>query len=279
MNLSRLIAFDRDWVSLNIHQLLGDLTETRQRAAWDAFLLASRPGRVTYSVLRDFYVRFARYLSSLDERPSESRRDRPEDRFIAHLVVLSVNDHLPPEGDALSILLAAPKPWLLKAIVEEAGQIARSSGELDESIAASFRELWGKLRTPGEASAALRNALGGFAWWFASTLDPAWTLVELVRLLESGVAVDPVFLVFPRLSEVAGRNPTLATRALNHLVPSGDDRWRIRIHEDEIREVLRAGLAADDALTSARAESLVHRFGRFGLLGLGSLLGHSDSVE
>ena len=103
--------------------------------------------------------------------------------------------------------------------------------------------------------------------------------MELVRLLETGVAVDPVFLIIPRLGEVAATNPTLATRALDHMVPSGDDPWRIRIHEDEIREVLRAGLATGDALTAARAESLVHRFGRLGLLGLGSLLGHSDSVD
>jgi hypothetical protein len=81
------------------------------------------------------------------------------------------------------------------------------------------------------------------------------------------------------LAEVAPIDQDRALRVLEKMVPRTDDEWAFRAHESDVREILRIGLASPEAAISERARVLVNRFGRFGMIGLGTLLdaGHIPS--
>jgi hypothetical protein len=169
---------------------------------------------------------------------------------------------------------------LIKALSETAGRIAHDTPEISEEIAGGFRALWDRIKAAIEAAhdERLRPALGEFSWWLASKLPATWTLPELVRLLDSGVQVDPEFLVLPRLAELAPENADLTLRALERMVPTSDDEWAFRSREEDVRSILRVALRSNDQALRARAEALINRFGRLGMFGLGALLTEGGAV-
>jgi hypothetical protein len=273
--LEYLVAIDAEWTREHAPGLLGDLSTKRQRVAWEAFLMRSGPGTRSFEVLRPFYDRYAELLAERQGAPDDKRGlADPVDRFLSHIVLLELRHDLPGEGGPLHVVLASGKPWLLKELVQIAGRIAHDSEQIAPEIADLFRGLWERINAAVDAAndAVLRAALGEFSWWFASKLPAEWTLPELVRLLDTGVSVDPEFLVLPRLAELAAGYEELTLRALEKMVPKSDHDWAFRSREDDVREVLRVALASDDGLRRERAGLLINRFGRLGMVGLGSLL-------
>lgn len=279
--LANLIAIDAGWVEAHAPDLLGDLTKKRERSAWDAYLMRASPGPRNLAALRRFYDRFARLLADAAVAPADRvAMTDPVARMLAHLVILELHGELPVEGGPLTIILDARRPWLLEALVEEAGQIAKNSGELDSAIDEAFRALWGRIRAAADGSGdtALRESLGKFSWWFASKLHEAWALPELVDLLESGVHVSPEFLVLPRLAELVAQDVERVLHVLEKMAPRTDNEWAFRAHEEQVREILRVSLASGDPIIRERARALVNRLGRLGMLGLGSLLPQTGSA-
>jgi hypothetical protein len=59
---------------------------------------------------------------------------------------------------------------------------------------------------------------------------------------------------------------------IERLAEEGNERWTLRVHEGEIRQVLEVSILSDDELIRARAEAVVHRLGHLGLGGLAGLL-------
>jgi hypothetical protein len=277
--LEALIGIDAEWVREHAGALLGDLTTPRQRAAWAAYLMRSRPSPRNYGALREFYTRYADVLANLAEPPTDkSANENPVERFIAHLALLELHHELPTEGGPLEALLRSRRGWLLRELVKGSGRLAHDSGDLNTDLMAGFHALWSRIRAWIDAGGelALRAALEEFSWWFASKLPASWTLPELIDLLDLGVRVGPEFLVLPRLAEVAPGDQDRALRALEKMVPRTDEEWAFRAHESDAREILRIGLASPEAAISERARVLVNRFGRLGMVGLGTLLDAGD---
>jgi hypothetical protein len=161
-------------------------------------------------------------------------------------------------------------------VVEEAGRlIGRTEAEhVSPQLAGAYRDLWafvlgGTANLEGDG---LKKALAPFAWWFDSDLPEAWTLPELLRLLERGIKPDPDFSVFRRLPSFADSHPVETLRVVELLADASGERWTIQVHESEIRKVIEVSIHSADALIRARAEAVVHRLGRMGLGGLASLL-------
>ena len=277
-----LIAVDAGWVREKAGVLFGDFSTDRNRAAWDAFLMRARPGRIVFEPLKDFYLRYARLLSRTRKAPNaRMAMTDPVARYLDHLVVLDLHGALPRRRGPLEAILgtgrSSPRTWLIAALVEAAGRIAHNSGPLDHEVDEAFRSLWLRIRAVVQArnNAAERASLGFFSWWFASSLRSEWTLPEINELLGRKTALEADFLVLPRLAELASDRISEVLLALGRLLPASDQSWAIRAHEGELEKILRLGIEAPSIVDQERARAIVNRLGMLGMFRLRNLLSTS----
>lgn len=272
-----LLRLDETWVRSRVDTLLGDLDSSLELASWESFLLRGDGRPLEHEVFGAAYSAYARRLIGLDSKPEHrGRAADPVERFIHHLVRpwlhhLEMRDALP-----LRELLASGKPRLVAEIVEEAGRLVHNTHAdlVTQELGDAYRDLWALILDTSSRLEpdALVSSLAPFAWWFDSPLPANWTLPELVRLMELGVRPNPEFGVVRRLPEFAPDRPELTLRVVELIAEGAAKDWTLRVHEGEIRQVLAASIAGDDGMQRARAEAMVHRLGRVGLVGLGSLL-------
>jgi hypothetical protein len=267
---------DPRWQEAHLDPLLDDLTTEGELATWHSYLVRGAGTKAAYEALAPVYERYAMLLAGMTEKPGrEAALTSPDERFIDHLVRLWVAGGTARADSPLATLLRSNQAWLISEVVEEAGHLIHRSPDVSPEVADAFRELWAYIRRTAEEGDAdvAKASLGGFAWWFDSSLSADWTLPELVDLLARGVRIDPEFEVFARLAAAAeGGEPVLALNALEALSDQIEQGWVLRGHEKEISAVLEASLGSGDAMQKARAEVLVDRLGRAGLSGLGALL-------
>jgi hypothetical protein len=272
--LAWLIYMDTPWVVRNLDRLLGDLSTPLELAVWETFLVHSGGHRDSYSVLSDYYHRYAGLLATLAEEPAGRISGVvPAERLIDHLFQL--RDVIPPDAGPLEVMLDSGAPWLITEIVENSGRIVHRAPEILDDVAASLQSFWERIRRHSEerSDAEVSRALAPFGWWFASRLPVGWALPELLAVLATGAAIDPDFLVLERLGQVANEFPGEAFGALEQIVMREEEQgWPFRTHEDDIRPVLSAALTNGNPMLRTRAEALTHRLGRMGLQGLRGLL-------
>ena len=275
--LSYVLDRDPDWVRDRAARIVGRAQTDLERAAWESFLFRSNGSVAAHEVFAQAYAGYAEDLAARDRKPEMSgRAGNPIQFFIDHLVKPWLWRPGMREALPLRTLLASGKAWLAAEVVEEAGRlIGRTEAkDIPPELAAAYRELWTFVleATVNLEGDDLKKALAPFAWWFDSELSGEWTLPELLRLLEIGITPDPDFAVFRRLPSFAADHPEETLRVIEGLAEDGDERWTLRVHEGEIRQVLEVSIRSDNELIRAWAEAVVHRLGRLGLGGLASLL-------
>lgn len=273
--LPQLVFLDPAWVLGHLERLFNDLADEASLAAWHAYVAHGVGSRAAYEVLAPAYERYAGLLAGMADKPGrEAAMTNPDERFIDHLVRLWVSGILPREGGPLATLVRSGRTWLVSGVVEEAGRLINRSTDVSPEIMEAFHDLWVHIRRAAEETDpdVAKASLGGFAWWFDSPLPAAWTLPELVELLTLGVRMDPEFTVFKQLAAAAPAQSALALQALEAITGDVTQGWVLRAHEKEISVVLETCLRGTDGVLRARAEVLVHKLGRAGLLALGDLL-------
>jgi hypothetical protein len=223
-------------------------------------------------------------LAAQETKPDTAgRAGDPVQFFIDHLLLPWLWHPEMREGLPLRTLLASGKAWLATEVVEEAGHLnsRTEANDISPELSTAYRELWAFVleATANLEGEALEQALAPFAWWFGWELPGEWTLPELLRLMERGIRPDPDYGLFRRLPGLAAEHPEETLRVLELLAAKGDEEWRLRVHEGEIRQVLEVSINAEDELIRARVEAVVHRLGRLGLGGLASLLGAGGRIS
>jgi len=85
-----------------------------------------------------------------------------------------------------------------------------------------------------------------FGWFFAAkSLDDDWLLSQLERVLAlTGGVIEHDFHVFERLPGIAQKQPERAVRCLRAIIDANREGWAVAGHEQEIRQVIKAGLGA-----------------------------------
>lgn len=133
--------------------------------------------------------------------------------------------------------------------------------EVSDEMAARVRDLWGRRLAAVQASDedGAGEELRGFAWWFASgKLDAAWSLEQLVAIVEAGGRIHPDHLVAERLAALRDDHMPAVLRALELLIESGTRPWFVLGARDHIEAILVTGLAADGEPVE-RARDIVNR--------------------
>jgi hypothetical protein len=108
--------------------------------------------------------------------------------------------------------------------------------------------------------------LSQFGWWFGSgQLDPEWVLDQALRVLELGAPLDPDFVVFPRLAEIATEHPSKAVLVLRDLVDLETKRWQLHSEREHIRRILEAARNSDESSAHEAAEEVLNRLAARGI--------------
>ena len=146
------------------------------------------------------------------------------------------------------------------AFIETLGRIAHDAkGGLRDDQVDRMRDLWAKRFTHLTQVKDTPNQLGvelaPFAWWYASgRLGDDWAIDQLGMLLRAGGTLNPGHVVLERLAVDAPNAPAAALRVLLDLVRHPPDEWLFVAVTEELRAIIRAGLAGD-----ATAQDLARR--------------------
>jgi hypothetical protein len=104
------------------------------------------------------------------------------------------------------------------------------------------------------------SELAGFDWWFGSgTLPEAWSVEQLLRVLERGGGVTFDYVVTQRLPEIAARDLRSAVQIVAALVEHVYTPHMVLSAREPFREVLAAALASGDEELDAKARATISR--------------------
>jgi hypothetical protein len=130
---------------------------------------------------------------------------------------------------------------------------------VDDDIAEMLKRLW-EWRAARVLTAGNMSELAPVAWWFGSgKFHDRWSLDQLIAVLDAGGGITSDYVVTQRLAELLGREPELVVRATSLLVERAYDPHMVFGAADELRSILRVGLASDSDEIVGAARATINR--------------------
>ena len=252
-SLSNLHWLDPSWVASNIKTIFpSDAVGFRLHlAAWDAFIGFTNPYKKLYQLLKDEYrAAVERIGGNLPEQQLSADRD---ERLAEHLMALYWWGELSleePQGlitrfyDRSSYELAAHA-------MEFLGRCLRDNKELPEEAVDRLKAFWmwrfTQITTTGKSKHYAKE-LSEFGGWFPSGhLDLAWSISQLLEVLKRTGKAEPDHLVIEQLVAMREAMPGKAIECLRLLVEGDKEGWLLLGQEENVRQILSAGLVSVDA--------------------------------
>jgi hypothetical protein len=264
-----LSAADANWARSHVDATFGDLTTDLGVAAWHSYLIHDTVYDDVAALLRPQYVEAVAKVSA-----GEVADDEERSRLVGHLIALYVRGFAELEDDLLGCFFAEAPVELRAKLIEAIGIDVTNAEEVSGDVLARLQALWesrfaSAAAAGGEALAELR----GFSWWFgAGKFDDDWLLAQLIQLFDAGGGVDFDHVILERLAVLREARLSDVVRALSALIDGSADPWFVLGARNEIREVLTAGLVADDVEVSRAAREATNRLIARGQADFGELL-------
>jgi hypothetical protein len=261
----QFVRLDTDWarqLAPLVFPVAPDLG-ARFDAAWNAYVVFSRPYTAVFAVLGEAYGHAVEKAGERDD--SVPHADSPEEHLGDHLLTYRVRGTTAGgEDDLFAAFWRAAGSALRKQVLTKAGWSLERSAGLDAEVGARFAATWEWVFA--ETSASDPGALAGFgAWLGAPMLDGEWLLQQARAVLDLGVHLDPNFVVYRALPRLASEHPREAVAVLRGMVLTDAEGRSLYGSTDETREALRLVLATGDAEARKDAEELVHLLGARGM--------------
>jgi len=258
-----------DWAVLHVDEIFPRDSQHALwwTAAWIGYVMHTRPYDDVLPVLRPVYEHAVKLLGP-DEKPLMFG-DRPSEHLGEHLVTYAWRGMI-----ALEPVEPLLEQYWTKADVNlrrhVLGHVGRSLREwppaaVDPGIPPAIKRLklfWAFVvsRTGRPDQDDEGNELSAFTWWFASgQFDDDWAFDQLDLVLQKTSLLNGAHLVAERLAETVDREPLRSVRALNKLVQSDREGWRIIGWKDEARKVLEKAMELEDTETRRACVALVNR--------------------
>jgi hypothetical protein len=254
-------------------------------AAWIGYVMHTRPFDDVLPVLRPVYEHAVKLLEP-DEKPLIFG-GRPSERLGEHLVTYAWRGKiaLDPVDPLLEEYWAKADVNVRRQVLGHVGRSLRDwlPAALDPGIPPAIERL--KLFWAFVVSRAGRpdhdsegNELSAFTWWFASgQFDDDWAFDELELVLQKTSLLDGAHLLVERLVETVEREPLRSVRALDKLVQSDREGWRIRGWKGEARQVLEKAMKSGDSQTRRACVALANRLVAKGHLEFRALVDSNDA--
>lgn len=274
-----LLHFHREWVERHLDELFpqGVDCSAQRNALWSCFVTMQGASKTGLEVLGKEYARAIESISH-QARKKDSRQWDPGDGLVHHLAAYYWwgNLSLPDQPDASGNLLdrfyrngtVALKAHLLTFI----GRSMRTTKEgVPEDIKKRFQDLMAwrlrELEQSSTTSDQLAELEGFWTWVDARRLDDAWTVKTLQRVLtlRPFVGDGHDFMVIKPLAQYSANYPEMAMDCLHRIVFAEKDTpywWGL---DEEIKTILRNGLASTGEAKKQAEEVQDHllRLGRF----------------
>ena len=278
-HIGLLYWIDKEWLAANADRIfhLKRFEEEPARAygwaAWNAFLVWSRPHIEFYRLLRSQFAYAVEQASSVSL--AEPSREQPMLHLGEHLVVLYGRGQLGLDDDdhLLRRFFSTARPEIRRHSVGFAGRTLEGDKEIPVEAVKRFIDLWDWYwPTSGRNDAQEKVHDSLFGLWFACGKFPAqWSLDRLEEFIDVVPAPEPEHAIAEQLATVAQTDILKAVRILDSVIRTDREGWRIHGWLESAKEVLRLALrAGGDA--SRKAALLIDYLGRRGYIEYGTLL-------
>ena len=259
-HFNQLYLLDPEWTTEQATAIFPvDPNEMGRRdAAWRAFIDANRFWPDTWDVLEPQYRRAVEALTDDRFEEDEVSLLDPTGALLGHLLSAYLNDLVELSDDSLIACLFATAPLRLRrTFLEMIGTDLSGDHDVSEQIQAKLQRLW-EWRSKKVFADGNVSELAGFDWWFGSAkLPEAWSVEQLLRVLDGGGGVSFPYVVTQRLPELAATDLRSAVRIVSALVERAYTPHMVLSARDQFRAVLASTLASGDAELEAEARSTI----------------------
>jgi hypothetical protein len=184
----------------------------------------------------------------------------PENRLAEHLMVYYLRGKLALDRNGLIGRFFADAPDALRyhALSFIGRSLKNQQGMLPRDVAMRIQALWERRLQEATATGDVggyEKELSAIGWWFASAkLETSWSVKQLMRVLEQGLAVEPATAVVARLKELEPSFAGTKVKALAQILAREQDSVNLVAWTEDARAILNEAIgSADD---SARATAL-----------------------
>jgi hypothetical protein len=261
----QFVRIDKEWAAQLAPRVFPTAAElgAHFHAAWDTYIAFNRPFTDVFEVLREPYAVAVERLGRGSGRTPFA--GDPRERLGDHLLTYRIVGATSGGGeDLFAAFWRAAPPDLRRQVLTDVGWSLEKTPELEVEVRERLVATWDWIHD--EASGGETAPLAGFGAWFATAaLDGAWVLAQARSVLELDVHLEPDFVVYRALPRLAPEHPREVVDVLRRMVLTDAEGWSLHGSTDEVREVLRMALTADNPDTRARAEALVHLLGARGM--------------
>lgn len=273
-----IVSIDSDWATQNFARIFPrDIPELR-KAAWNAYLAFNWPRGDILEVLREEYSLAVDDAGAAQDE-SMGWLTESKARLGQHLMILYWRGELElddPNNLINRFFVNAPASARGKAFEFIGLSLNRNEDEVPEVILGRLRVLWEQRFNDIVKAGMLEPSepeLVAFGWWFISgKFGDDWAIIQLRRILELGVQLEPEHTIVERLANLAPTWPALAVECLNLVFDNDVDGWGIYRWRDSARAIVAHALQSSDDVAVRNATGLVNRLAARGILDFRDLL-------
>ena len=271
-----LYMMDHEWVTDSLPRIFPESEEEEAvcQAAWNTYVTFCSPYDEVFGLL---VRQYSAAVSRLGEGRQSSQESRHEGESLGeHLMLLAARGKVAwdDEGGVLRGFFEKAPTAVAEHALAFVGRVLRNDKHpVSEDVVHRFRVLWEKVRAEMmDRGSKNPLPLKAFGWWFSSgQFEQGWACRQLLDVVRSTGQIDPAFLVYEELENVASRDAALAVAILRELVRVDERGWQLLGSKDHLRAVLMAGLRSPE--TSGEARLAIHDLGARGHFEFRDLLG------
>lgn len=260
-----LVLLDKAWAKRHAAVVFPAESQILRDAAWNAYLAMCPVYNDTFEILKWQYEVSVEHLG-----PVVGAKDlwlgNASEHLGKHLLTLvgrGVLTWLSDNGLVNRYFHNAPGEVAANVVAFVGEQLSFRHSVSDLEVQ-HLMDFWEALRNSiGLGETDRTSILKAFGAWFASgRFNEEWAHGQLMDVIQVCGGVTPEFLVIKRLADVAPRYPGHALTALKALIRADKRGWGLFGWEDGVRNILKAGMNADETRTEAQAT--IHELGARG---------------
>ena len=261
-----LLMLDGPWAKARVPEVFPreKALEPLRDAAWEALISFSPAYDHLLGIIGPEYERGVELIDRFSQR--DEHKVHPENRLAEHLMVFYLRGGLALDEKGLLARFFREAPQTLRR--HALGFIGRTlnaqQGKIPPDFELRLRHLWERRLQVAEQAAdpaAHLQELAAFGWWFASgKLEDAWSLRQLVKVLELGVKIEAATEVITRLKDLAEKHPERTVQSLSLILTSEQDSVSLVAWTEDARAIINKSMQSGDSGARTMAIELLSFF-------------------